>query len=153
MRVRFGEGFLALAVIGLFALPVYAADAEIKVEQAWARASIGTSRPAAAFVTITNTSKHAMILTSLTSSVAGMVEVHKTVKDGTVIKMVPAGPIEIPAGGRLEMAPGGYHIMLIALTRAVKKGEILDLTLHFSDGTETKATATVMGPGALEPTQ
>src|SRR3546814_15910545 len=74
-----------------------------------------------------------------------MVEVHETVKDGTIMKMAPAGPIEIPAGGRLEMEPGGYHIMLMALKRAVKKGETLDLALRFSDGTEIKAAATVMG--------
>src|SRR3546814_4415825 len=108
---------------GLLSSPVYAAYAGSRLEQAWARASIGTSRPAAAFVTVINTSNHAVTLTGLTSSVAGMVEVHETVKDGTIMKMAPAGPIEIPAGGRLEMEPGGYHIMLMALKRAVKKGD------------------------------
>src|SRR3546814_9975553 len=91
---------------GLLSSPVYAAYAGSRLEQAWARASIGTSRPAAAFVTVINTSNHAVTLTGLTSSVAGMVEVHETVKDGTIMKMAPAGPIEIPAGGRLEMEPG-----------------------------------------------
>src|SRR3546814_13723898 len=95
-------------------------------------------------VTVSNTSNPAVTLAGRTRSVAGMVDVHETVKDGTIMKMAPAGPIEIPAGGRLEMEPGGYHIMLMALKRAVKKGETLTLALHFSDGTEIKAAATVM---------
>src|SRR3546814_3246218 len=44
MRVLFFKTLLALAMAGLLASPVYAADAGIRVEQAWARASIGTSR-------------------------------------------------------------------------------------------------------------
>src|SRR3546814_14331199 len=98
MRVLFFKTLLALAMAGLLASPVYAADAGIRVEQAWARASIGTSRPAAAFVTVSNTSNHAVTLTGLTRSVAGMVEVHETGTEGTILHMATAGPTEAPAG-------------------------------------------------------
>jgi len=35
----------------------------------------------------------------------------------------------VPAGGKLEMKPGGYHIMLINLKRELKAGQVIDLTL------------------------
>lgn len=93
----------------------------------------------------------AVTVTGVSSPVAGKAEVHRTVKDGTTMKMVPAGPIEIAAGGRIEMKPGGYHIMLMDLKQALKKGASLDLTLRFADGSEAKTTAPVLGPGAMGP--
>lgn len=143
---------LLMAVAGPLSCSAEAADSEgngARVVQAWARASIGTSRPAAAYVTVVNKSARAVTLTGASSPVAEKAEVHKTVMDGTNMKMVPAGPIEILAGGRIEMKPGGYHIMLMNLRQAIGKGESLDLTLHFADGAQLKVTASVIGPGAM----
>lgn len=145
---------LLMAMAGPLASSAEAADSEgngARVEQAWARASIGTSRPAAAYVTVVNESDRAVTVTGASSPVAEKAEVHKTVKDGTTMKMVPAGPIEIPAGGRIEMKPGGYHIMLMNLKQAIGKGESLDLTLRFADGAQLNVIASVMGPGAMGP--
>ena len=37
--------------------------------------------------------------------------------------------IDLPAGKAVELAPGGYHIMLMGLTRQLKEGETVPLTL------------------------
>ncbi|HZD54178.1 MAG TPA: copper chaperone PCu(A)C [Woeseiaceae bacterium] len=145
---------LLVAVAGSLSYPAGGADAEgggIRIKQAWARASIGTSRPAAAYVIIENGTDRPVTLTGVSSLLAGHAAVHKTLKQGSVMKMLPAEAIEIPPGGRLEMKPGGSHIMLMHLTRAIDEGTTLPLTLNFSDGTTLEAAALVLGPGAMGP--
>ena len=65
---------------------------------------------------------------------AARVEVHETYEaEGGMrgMREVEAG-IPVPAGGDVELAPGGYHIMLIALDGATTEGDTLDLTLDFA---------------------
>ena len=51
--------------------------------------------------------------------------------------------LEIPAGGSVELKPGGYHIMLIDLTRELKAGDKFDITLKFANAGDVKVTAEV----------
>lgn len=151
MSMRVTGTLIGLALAVLLAAPVSAADSGLRVEKTWARASIGTSRPAAAYVTIANGTDGAATLTAVSSPVSGHAAVHKTVTENGVMKMLPAGPVEIPAGGRLVMKPGGLHIMLMELKRPIKKGTTLKLRLEFADGTTVDAEGPVMGPGAMGP--
>lgn len=123
----------------------------ISVERPWARASIGTSRPAAAYLTLVNRSSEAARLVGIESPVAGRAEVHRTVKEGEILRMEPAGDIELPAGGRVVLEPGGLHVMLMDLKQPLKRGEKLSLTLRFADGGAIEVTVPVMGPGARGP--
>src|SRR5215831_12475599 len=41
---------------------------------------------------------------------------------------------DIPAGGRLELKPGRYHIMLIGLTRALKPGDRITIGVTLQQG-------------------
>jgi copper(I)-binding protein len=45
--------------------------------------------------------------------------------------MQPQTQFEVPAGGRLEMHPGGGHIMLLGLKQALLPGETVPLVLTF----------------------
>lgn len=151
-------GFFVLSITMAATLPSWASSAKydgagVRVVEAWARASIGTARPAAAYVTFVNDSSEPALLLSVSSPAAGKVNVHETVRDGEVMKMVPADPLEIPAGERIEMKPGGYHIMLMELRQAIQKGETLDLTLEFAGGAVVDISARVMGPGARGPNE
>ena len=42
-----------------------------------------------------------------------------------------ADGIEIPAGGKVELKPGGYHIMFLGLDKQVMEGETVKITLTF----------------------
>ena len=66
------------------------------------------------------------------SPAAKTAELHETVDENGVMKMVhhPEG-WEIPAGGTLELKPGGKHIMLIGLTAPLVAGEKIKVTLNF----------------------
>jgi len=53
---------------------------------------------------------------------------------GGAMGMQEVSSIEIPAGGSVQLKPGGYHIMLMELAAPLKKGETVALTLTFEKG-------------------
>ena len=48
--------------------------------------------------------------------------------------MVPQNAIDIPAGGRIELKPGDYHLMLMQPSRALQEGDQIPITLEFKNG-------------------
>jgi len=56
------------------------------------------------------------------------------------------GGIEVPAGGQVELKPGGYHVMLIGLTRDLAVGEKFPVTLEFASGATLQVEAEVRQP-------
>jgi copper(I)-binding protein len=117
----------------------------IQLENAWARrapamahGSGGHGMPAhggggngAVYVTIVNRGGGADALVRAATAAAATVELHETVQEGGVMKMRPLPRFEVPAGARLEMKPGGHHIMLMGLTRDLKPGDTVSVTLTF----------------------
>lgn len=141
-------GLLPFAAV---ASPSYAEDAKLSIEKPWARASIGTSRPTAAFLTIVNRASAPDRLLGVSSPAAARVEVHRTeIKDGSATMMKVEGVV-VPAGGTVEFKPGSYHIMLMKLTAQVTKGTRLPLTLTFERAGRIAVEAKVMGPGSSGP--
>ena len=124
---------------------------DLVIEQPWARASIGTNRPAAAYLTIRNEGTEDDALLAVSTPMSGMAEVHTmSMKDG-VMSMGPAGPVEIPAGGKVLLAPGGLHIMMMKLKKALIKGKSVEITLSFKRSGKITVTAPIYGPGATRP--
>jgi len=85
----------------------------------------------AVYVTITNRGTEADALVSATTDAATSVELHETVQEGGVMKMRPRPKFEVAGGGRLEMKPGSYHIMLLGLKRDLKPGDTVSVVLTF----------------------
>jgi copper(I)-binding protein len=50
------------------------------------------------------------------------------------MRMRQVNQIDLPANQTTELKPGGQHVMLIGLNRALVEGETIDLKLNFSDG-------------------
>jgi len=97
----------------------------------------------AVYVTVTNTGGQADALLSASSDAAQTVELHETKNDAGVMKMRPVTKIDVPAGGKIEMKPGGYHVMLLGLKRDLKPGDKVLVTLKFERGGEVRAEAAV----------
>lgn len=136
---------LALLIIASLLLAACgAAGGGIAVKDAYARATPPEAMTTGAFATITNGGKAADRLISAASPAAKTVELHETVNEGGVMKMQPHPEgWEIPAGGKLELAPGGKHIMLIDLAAPLKAGETIELTLTFEKAGAIKIQAPV----------
>ncbi len=84
----------------------------------------------AGYLSVHNPGDEADRLVSIETAAAKAAETHETVDDDGVMRMVahPDG-FDVPAGGSLELTPGGKHIMLIEPQEPA--GEAIRLTLHF----------------------
>jgi copper(I)-binding protein len=89
-----------------------------------------------AFAEFTNNTDHVITIVGGTSEIAGMVETHEVVMvDGAMKMQAKEGGIQIQPGETLTLEPGGLHIMLMGLKKAVLEGDEVSLTVDF-DGTE-----------------
>lgn len=99
-----------------------------------------------AFMTISNSgdAPARLVSASVDESIAGTVEVHQTTMDeNDVMQMRPVEGIDIPAGESVELAPGGYHIMLLDVQNTLTPGLVIDITLNFEDADPITVSAEV----------
>ena len=68
---------------------------------------------------------------AVTTAAAATAQLHESVEKDGVATMQPVETLEIPAGGSVELKPGGYHIMLMGLKAPLKKGDMIMLELKF----------------------
>jgi periplasmic copper chaperone A len=121
-----------------------AATGALTVEGAWARPSTGADRAGAAYLVIHNGSAADDALVGASSPVATTVEIHETTAgDSGMMAMHPVERIPIPAGGSVELKPGGYHIMLIGLTAPLEVGAEIAITLMFASAAPITVQAEV----------
>ncbi len=134
---------LALAV----ALPSPARAADVSAEAAWARASAGPARNGAAYVILLNRGADAALVGAETPASA-RAELHGHTRNGDVVRMRRFDSIALPAGGRVTLAPGGAHIMLLGLAAPLEEGSSFPLTLRFDDGDSLAVAVAVGGVAA-----
>ncbi len=125
--------FKALSMITLL-LAAATAAAQVEVKGAWARATVAGQTGSGAFMTLT--AKEHMRIVGAASPVAGVAEIHEMAMDGNVMRMRAVPTLDLPAGQPIELKPGGYHLMLLDLKRALRPGEkvAVDLRLETKDG-------------------
>ena len=127
---------LLAAALTLAAPLAHAADIKagsLVISDPWSRETAPRAKTGAGYVVIANTGKTADRLLGGTTTAAEKLEVHSVTTEGGVMRMRPqTDGIEIPAGGTLELKPGGYHIMFIGLKAPLKAGEIVPVTLNFA---------------------
>ena len=124
-------------------------NAGIRVEAAWARATPGKARNGGAYVTVVNGAAAADRLIGVKGDVAKRVEIHTHLMDKGVMHMRRVDGIDLAAGAKIQMKPGGYHVMFIGLHAPLKKGSSIPLTLVFEKAGEVKTDVKVMGVGAM----
>ena len=116
-----------------------ASEGGVTLDGAWAKAT--DEDMTAIFGTLSNHSDAALTLESAAVDVDADAELHEVVQEaGSSVMRAVDGGLEIPAGGELKLEPGGYHIMLVELGDPITPGQDLELTLRFSDGSETVTT-------------
>ena len=119
---------LALAPIALaVVLPARASD--LAISDAWVRALPPTQPTTAAYLTVHNRGPQAVTITGASAEGAGQVEIHTTREVDGLMRMTPLSTLEVPAGGSVELAPGGTHLMLLELERMPGPGETRELCL------------------------
>ncbi|PRC93706.1 copper chaperone PCu(A)C [Solimicrobium silvestre] len=105
---------------------------DIQIGHPYARATVPQQTSGGAFLALENTGKTDDKLIKVESSMANSVEIHNMEMVGDVMKMREVDLIDLKAGSKISMKPGGgYHIMLIGLKKQLNAGDKFPLTLQF----------------------
>ena len=105
-------------------------EPDIQLGNAWARPTRGDA-PGAVYVATNNKGSADDRLVGAFSDHSAMAMVHPSELVDGVARMRMAGEINIPAGSRIEMVPGGTHVMLEGLRAPLRTGDQFDLVLKF----------------------
>jgi periplasmic copper chaperone A len=134
---KFSKAVLAFSM-ALTSMLTLAQTAAVKVDGAWARATVQGQKGTGAFMSLT--ARDGAQLIGVSSPVAGVAEVHEMKMDGDVMKMRAVPSLDLPAGKKVELKPGGYHVMLMDLKAPLAKDSTVPLTLLLRDakGVESK---------------
>jgi hypothetical protein len=133
--------FLVLAAASLFTT---AAFAQVTVSDPWIRATVPAQKTAGAFMQLR--SPKATRLVEVQTPVAGRAEVHQMGMEGQTMRMQKVDGIDLPAGQTVNLASGGYHVMLFDLKQQLKDGEQVPLTLTFVGADKKRENVTVQVP-------
>jgi copper(I)-binding protein len=131
----------ALALASLVSLP---ALAQVSVSAPWIRATVPQQKTAGAFMQLRSVKPARLV--EVTTPVAGRVELHQMAMDGQTMRMRAVESIELPAGQTVNLASGGYHVMLFDLHRQLKDGEQVPLTLTVQGAGGKRETVTLSVP-------
>lgn len=116
---------IALLAAVLCSQPAWAAD--VKVDEAWMRATAPGQEVAGAFMNITSATDAK--LTGVTSP-AGTAQLHSMSMSNGVMEMRALKDIPLPKNEMVKLMPGGMHIMLFDLKHAVKPGDVVPVNLN-----------------------
>ena len=140
---------LALALILMGSLAACGPSAEVQVQDAWARDTIGRTENAAVFMTITSPGEDRLVAAS--TPVAGKTDLMTMKDEGGAMAMVYVERIDLPAGEAVGLDPGGLHVWLEELEAPLKAGQTFPLVLEFENGGKQEVEVSVIAPAAAAP--
>lgn len=117
----------------------------IDIQNAWVRATPPGSKVTAGYAELT--ARQADALIAVSSPAAPRVEMHASRHVGESMQMHPVEQIELPAGERVVLAPGGLHLMLMDLPAPLTAGELVSLTFTFRSAPPATVQARILPPG------
>ena len=141
---------IALLIAAVLSAASFAQDAKvgaITIGHPWARATPGAVKNSAAFMVFDNKGA-ADKLIGVSGDVAKDIQIHSMITEAGVMKMREIKSLDIPANGKAELKPGGFHVMLIGLKDGLKEGATFPLKLKFEKAGEVTVQVKAEKPGA-----
>ena len=125
---------------------------QLEIGHPWTRATAPTAPSGGGFLTVANNGTTADRLVAARSSAAQQVQIHEMKMDGNVMRMreLEKG-LEIPAGGKVTLAPGGLHLMLMGLKAPLVKDTRVPVTLVFEKAGSIDVELVVSAMGGPAP--
>jgi hypothetical protein len=133
---------ILLSVVSFLAAATLPAGG-VTVHDAWVREPAPNRDRTAAFAIVENEGAQARAIVSARAAQAERVELHEMKREGEMMRMSPVERIELPAGGRAELKPGGLHLMLFGLKGRLATGDVIALEIALDDGTFLSVSAPV----------
>ena len=92
---------------------------------------------------MTGTSTTESKLVGVQSPAAKTVQIHHSTMENDVMKMEQVKSFALPAGKAVAFDPESYHVMLIDVTKEIKEGDTVPLTLTVENPGGKKETVKV----------
>ncbi len=141
---------LLVAVVGFgLASTAQAQNAKVgsvQIENAYTRATVPGQMAAGGFMKIENKGAADQLI-SASSPVSGDVQLHEMAMEGNVMKMRQVKDIPVPAGGAVELKPGGLHLMFMNIKAPLAAGETVPVKLKFAKAGEVEVKMPVNAMG------
>lgn len=131
------SSILGAGLCATLAAPAFAAAPAV-VSDAWFRA-LPSDLPAGGYFTLRNTGSATLTLIGAASPACGMLMLHKSDESGGMSRMQDVSALEVPPAGAVQFAPGGYHLMCMNPTAAMKPGATVTVTFSFKGGSTLMA--------------
>lgn len=125
--MRFLAASLALLLAGCG--PASSAP-DVRASDAWSPATAPVQTSAATYFTIDNAGGSPDRLVSVATPM-GAASLHESSLSDGIARMRPLASVTIPAGGRVELKPGGTHVMVMGLKQPLREGLAYPMTLRF----------------------
>ena len=110
------------------------AETDLRISNAWVREAPPGSHVLAGYLTIENAGTTAVTISGISGDGFSSIEIHRTVIEDGMARMLSIGHLDIPAGDAVVLEPGGYHLMLFNPDRTLTSGDNVELLLHVSNG-------------------
>ena len=120
---------------------------QITIGHPYARASVAGQVAGGGYLSLDNKGTSADRLLSASADVSQSVQIHSMAMEGDVMRMRQVEGIELPAGQKVELKPGGLHLMFIGLKSPLKAGDKFPMTLKFEKAGEVKVQVSVEASG------
>ncbi|HEX7558323.1 MAG TPA: copper chaperone PCu(A)C [Usitatibacter sp.] len=105
---------------------------------AWVRGMVPAQRTTGAFVTLQSTEDARLV--GVASPLAKSAEIHQSDMANGTMRMKAVDFVALPAGKRVELKPGGYHVMLLGVVKPLGEGDSVPLTLTLEDPSGKRST-------------
>jgi periplasmic copper chaperone A len=124
----------------------------LTIEAPWTRATPAGAKVAGAYMTITNNGSVPDRLIGGSFPLAGRFEVHEMAVTNSVMTMRElAKGLEIAPGARIELKPGGLHVMFMDLKSQLREGQPVKGTLVFERAGTVEIEYRIAPVGARAP--
>lgn len=127
---------IALGLTLLFTASIQAqSSAPVGVTGSYAYLPVKGTNATAAYGVIENATKKELTLSVVSADGFKAVELHETVSEKGMMKMKKKDSFKLKAGEKLELKPGGNHIMLFDAQRDFIDGMAVQITFKAGDQT------------------
>ncbi|MBK7146577.1 MAG: copper chaperone PCu(A)C [Xanthomonadales bacterium] len=118
--------WLVLLAMGV----VQAGDAALAARDGWIRAAPPVAKVRAGYLVIENHGDAEVVLNAADSADFGAIEIHEMIDDAGTMRMRRVLELRVPANGRVELKPGGLHLMMFRPQRELPEGAEVKIALQ-----------------------
>lgn len=131
--------FIKLLTLGTVLITGTVFAGGVDVNGQWVREAPPGMQMLAGYMIVENNTNQELVLTGASSPAFGMIELHHTVIENGMARMMQQKSITIQANSKFVFKPKSYHLMLKQPKRLLKEGDKVRITLEFSNSRNVSA--------------